>query len=74
MMFMWTIYDRPKDYPYACVARKFRITAGSPGPEPTTDVLLADTLDQLRRYFAERGLTCLPRADSDDPVIVETWM
>lgn len=65
---IWTIYDNPKDYPGKFVARRFELD------RPTGTVLVANTLIELRRQMMEWGLTRLPRAEEDDPVIVETWL
>jgi len=69
----WTIYDHPLDYPDFYVARRFRLDRG-PDPIPTLEVRLNTDLEQLRAVFRERGLYCFPRAPSDEPQIVETWL
>jgi hypothetical protein len=63
---LWTIYDRPADYPDGFLARRFE------NDQPSDDVLVG-TLEALRRYFLERGLVCVTADPEDDPVIVETW-
>ena len=68
---MWTVYDRPPDYPDAFVARRFEIGTE---PMPTDDVILASELEQLRTAFRRAGLTVLERFDGDEDHIVETWM
>jgi hypothetical protein len=70
-MVMWTIYDHPRDYPDAFVARKWLI-GGGPEPGPTDEVMTAATLDELRRLMF--GLACIPRWPEDDPCIVEVWL
>jgi hypothetical protein len=69
---IWTIYERPRDYPDQCVARRFEVRRdGSSGP--TNDMFVADTVDELR-LLLPHGLFCLTRKPTDDPVIVETWV
>jgi hypothetical protein len=67
---IWTIYNRPRDWPDGYIARQFQ------NDKPTAIVLCgdADSLEIMREVFARAGLVCMMRADSDDRVIVETWM
>ena len=67
---MFTIFDRPTDYPRHFVVRAFTIAVG--GPVPNDRVQLADSLDEARALIPE-GLACMTRSPEDDPVIVETW-
>jgi hypothetical protein len=68
---MWTVYERPNDFPQGYVARRWVIAGGK--ATPTQTAFTASTLDEIRRNFAP-WFTCLPREPSDDPVIVETWL
>ena len=71
-MEMWTVYINALDYPDSrFVARRFLITGG-PAPEPTGDVLQADSIHTLRAMLP-KGLMCFPRSENDQPHIVETW-
>lgn len=66
---LWTIYELPRDHPYAAyLARKFI------NDQPTMHILIADDIKELRRHFHQLGLFRLPRKPQDDPVIVETWL
>lgn len=67
---IWTVYDRPADYPTKFVARRWLATMQL---VPTDDVLLDDTLDALRNRLPP-GLVQMPRDPSDDPNIVESWL
>jgi hypothetical protein len=67
---MWTVYDKPRDYPEHYVARCFRVRGGA---NPTEHVILTKSLRQLRMVLHSAGLTCLSRSDQDDAKIVETW-
>lgn len=68
---IWTVYDRPKDYPDTFVARRFEAGKGVHGP--TGDTVTGD-LNQIREAMNMNGLYRMPRAPSDDRHIVETWM
>jgi hypothetical protein len=72
-LIMWTVYDRPADYPNSFVARKFEVSSGGE-LRPTADMIVAPDLGNIRRVLANRGLTCITRSLDDDPKIVETWL
>ena len=72
-LFMWTVYDRPRDYPHSFVARKFAVS-GVGGTLATADMIVAPDLDSIRKLMVNRGLTCITRSPDDDPKIVETWL
>lgn len=70
-LWVWAIYDHPRDFPDFFVAR----------PQYTVDGITqlgegyaAPTLELLRNHMRRMGLTCLPRHPADDPVIVEVWI
>lgn len=68
---MWTVYDSPADLPGMFVARRFDIAAGE---AVATDVyVFAPTLAWVRDLIPQ-GLHCMPRDESDEPQIVETWI
>lgn len=71
---MWTIYDRPIDFPASVVVRKWLIGFGSIEPTPTDEVHEFLSVDDARLWCARRGLWALPRVPGDDPKIVETWL
>lgn len=71
-MYLWTIYERPRDYPTLFVARKFRID--SAGARPTSEVITHATLTDLRARMRAKGLSCLTRMPGDEPQIVEVWL
>ena len=69
---MWTVYDRPKDYPTLFVARRSELR--SLGKIATTeDLRLAETLDDVRAKLPP-GLYRLDRMPGDDAKIVEVWL
>lgn len=67
---MWTIYERPRDFPDVFVVREWRVVGGRSQPG---DALSAPTLEEARELVP---LDCvkLARSDGDDPKIVETWI
>jgi len=68
---MYTIYDRPKDYPAEFVARRFDIGAGTALPGPV--VARGKTLAEVRAQLPP-GLYNLGRNPEDEPQIVESWV
>lgn len=69
---IWTVYERPSDFPDMYVARRFEITAGK--AEPTTEFIAAKLLAPVRRAMQERGLYRLDRNPNDEPQVVECWL
>jgi hypothetical protein len=68
---IWTIYDRPRDFPDCFVARCFTIGEGA--IERAKYVITAPTLEEIREMIPW-GLALLPRSPNDDPNIVESWI
>lgn len=68
---IWTVYNRPADFPHGYIARRFEVDAH--GPTPTQDVVIGD-LRIIREGFRQAGLTCVPRSEGDDLNIVESWL
>lgn len=69
---MWTIFDRPADYPNSIVARLSEIDAGR--VVITDQVMFASNLETIRARMLARGLACLKRFPEDHPSIVEVWL
>lgn len=65
---LWVIYDHPRDFPSCYVARLWL------DEQPTVIMLVASQLDLLRRYLEQRGKYRMPRAEQDDPSILEVWI
>lgn len=66
---IWVIYDHPKDAPQAIVVRCWYGEVAHP------DAFLTQHLHAARAYCVEQGAcVCLARHQSDDPVIMETWI
>lgn len=58
---IWTVYNKPKDFPTKYVARKFLDN------KPTNEFEVFDTLEALMDEF--KYLNWIPRFQHDDPVI-----
>lgn len=67
---MWTIYNRPCDYPKGYIARKFWVTSKSTTP---TEQTITGDLNFIRSELPP-GLVCFHRDPNDEPDVVETWM
>jgi hypothetical protein len=63
----FTLYDHPKDFPDKIVMRIFDLD------RPTNVVMLFDSIEEARAAMP-RWLSVMPRAHSDDPVIIETYL
>jgi hypothetical protein len=68
---MWTIYDRPKDYPDGYIARRFDCTALGP---VATQHAYPGELELIRETLRAAGLVRMDRLPDDEPQIVETWL
>lgn len=66
---MWTVYERPSDYPEGYVARLFKLD------QPQDRAMYAPTLTEIREKIdaAHPGLFCMPRQPGDESQIVEVW-
>ena len=67
---LWTIYERPTDYPDCFVVRMWNMSARfvEPGEAHTFPTL------EAAREFLPQGLWPIPRSPEDDEKIVETWV
>lgn len=68
---MWTIYERPTDYPDGFVVR--RCVASKDGVVHDLEAQYAPTLEEARKHIPP-GLYNLGRQPDDDAVIVEVWI
>jgi hypothetical protein len=69
---IWTVYCSPRDHPDRYVARRFEVSG--PEPTPTSDVVVALSLDTIRGYMEMHGLHRMPREEGDQPHIIESWI
>ncbi len=67
---MWTIYERPLDFPNCYVVRRWTVEEGK---TVAHECLLADSLEKARKLVPPHS-TRMDRFPEDDPVIVETWI
>ena len=65
---MWTIYDRPLDYPDGFIARLFL------NDRPTDKVFKSKDIDNIRLKLKMLGKVKIPRHRDDPPSVVEIWM
>ena len=68
-----TVYVKPLDFQGAYVARIWE--AVGPRPKPTNKAITRNSLQEIREDIMAAGFEIrIPRAEDDDPHIVETWM
>lgn len=67
-MSMWTVYDKPTDYPHGTIARLHEVPGGP------SQCSIVGELEDLRERFREAGFTPIKRDEGDEPQIVETWI
>jgi hypothetical protein len=68
---IWTIYDRPSDFPDGYIARRFEVGGGN---TVATRDTVTGKLDDIRQAFWRAGLMKLTRRDGDEPQVVESWV
>lgn len=71
VLYVYTIYFNPSDFPGLYVVRKFACTATETTASP--DATTHETLEQARAAIPN-GYMCAGRIPEDDPVIVESWI
>lgn len=71
---VWTVYDRPDDFPHHYVARRFEVRSGE--LHHTDQVIVANSVTAVRRHLEAYHLsgTVMPRMANDAPNVVETWL
>lgn len=69
---IYTIYDRPDDYPQEVVCRINYVDASGVMPDPEL-FSRGLTVEEIRSKLPE-GLVCVGRQVNDVPQIVESWM
>lgn len=70
----FAIYFNPSDFLGMYVLRRWAIKEGVPFPVPdATPMLVARSLEEVRAQVP-KGLVCIRRDPTDDPVIVEVWI
>jgi hypothetical protein len=66
---LWTLYNRPTDR--RCAVRK--VLVEDEGLQATDEQLFRN-VQEARSVLARRGLVRVPRADDDEPTMIETWL
>ncbi len=75
---MFTLYEKPRDFPNDYIVRKWEIFAGK-DPKPCQIVSKFEANDRdstiayVNRLF-ENHKVLLPRSESDDAIVVGTWI
>jgi hypothetical protein len=72
-LFVWAIFDHPRDYPDWWVVRAFEVVVGQQGSRASPVHTLHASLAEARASLPP-GLVQLPLSKGDDPVIAETWV
>lgn len=70
---IWTVYERPTDYPQGFVARMHVVGRNAEESGPTATAYFGPTLESVRQQLPP-GLVCLGREPADEPQIVESWV
>jgi hypothetical protein len=71
---VWTVYKQPDDFPSHFVARRFEVRDGE--MHRTDQVIVAGNITAMRKHLEQYHLSgvVMPRAEDDDPTVIETWL
>jgi hypothetical protein len=71
---VWTVYKQPDDFPNHFVARRFEVRSGE--LHHTNQVIVAGNITAIRKHLIEYHVSGVvtPRAEDDDPTVIETWL
>jgi hypothetical protein len=72
-MKLWTIYERPAEYPNLYVARESEVGDNEDAPR-TKRMKFSSDLSALRKQMEQLGLTQYKRDPEDQLYIVEVWL
>lgn len=73
-VYLWVIYEHPKDYPGHYVVRRWQVLGPLCAPKTEIEGHPVLTLEEARG-FVGKGTTCIGRDPyQDDPVIKEVWI
>lgn len=73
-MNLYTIYNSPTDYPDTYVVRRWEIADHNNEAVAKNVVIIGQNLNEIRSALRNMGLFVIPRDESDDKKIVETWL
>ena len=71
-IFVFTIYDHPKEHPSGYMATR-DLTLFNPPIRDNLWWIKASNVEFIRNQFRTMGLKLIPRKPDDDPTILETW-
>jgi hypothetical protein len=67
---LWVIYDHPIDFPDYYIARKWDYQKNI----PTDEIMKSTSLKWMQDHFSKMGFCRIPRDNSDDLKIIESWI
>lgn len=79
---MWAVFDRPKDFPHAVIARLFECGRGS-DPLPMNVIVAFENVEACHAAFAQlvhpgrkvaNAWVWIPRSECDEPQIIGTYL
>jgi hypothetical protein len=73
-MNLYTVYESPTDYPDKYVVRRWEIVDPDNVPVAKEVFMIGSDLNEIRNALQKMGLYRIPRDESDDKKIVETWI
>jgi hypothetical protein len=73
MLNVYTVYERPDDYPRSFVVRRTVIAPGGVSVPDEVPLAIADTLREAREAIPQ-GCFRLDRDPLDAPAILEVWL
>jgi hypothetical protein len=69
---LWTIYERPAEYPNLYVARESEVGGEKNAPR-TKRLKFSSDLSALRKQMEQLGLTRYARDSEEQPYLLEVW-
>jgi hypothetical protein len=73
-MNLYTVYNSPTDYPDTYVVRRWEVVPPENEPKAMEVFMIDADLKKIRSELSKKGLFKIPRDESDDQKIVETWV
>jgi len=70
---LFTVYDKPSDYPNSYVVRRIKVTGGIAIPDEFP-FMVTSNLEEIRAALRGWGAVNIGRKEGDDPVILEVWV
>lgn len=73
-MNLYTVYDSPNDYPNKYVVRRWEVSNELKDPIAMNIIIIGNDLEEIRKQLVSMGLFSIPRHETDDKKIIETWL